>query len=371
MSAPFKVVPVRSSSSRPGFTLIELLVVIAIIGILVGLLFPAVQAVRRGVFQNTVSTDIEQISAAVEQFKMDYGHFPSDFTEFLAADGTALGFFDPIDSTLYPQFAGVTVQTRLEQILRRISPSHNESSQEPTQTTNISRLQYWWENVGVILAENTIGTVAPYDTRFHRTRGPQVALWFWLTQLYNDAQFPLTGARRGLTSPDSQFVISEREVFFDFGPTTLQQISSVAYPTRNGTVLANGNNAYQIFRSMQRDSDSPMVYFHHNSYGSAGVDFDYEYLPASEDSSNFAAALIVRPDFDGDNTTTEFFAPTEYQIFTPGYSESFGNFNLNVHTPTNPDDIERINNADFNESLDNLTNFAEGRIDAFLDQVAN
>jgi prepilin-type N-terminal cleavage/methylation domain-containing protein len=58
------------------FTLIELLVVIAIIGILVGLLFPALKAVQNQARSTQAKNDLTQIVNAVNAFYTDYGLYP-------------------------------------------------------------------------------------------------------------------------------------------------------------------------------------------------------------------------------------------------------------------------------------------------------
>ena len=65
------------SNSRPaGFTLVELLVVIAIIGILVGMLLPAVQQVRESARRSACLNNIRQISLATQNFESAQGFIP-------------------------------------------------------------------------------------------------------------------------------------------------------------------------------------------------------------------------------------------------------------------------------------------------------
>lgn len=71
-------------SSRPraprAFTLIELLIVIAIIGILMSLLFPAVNSAIDAARKAQAKNDAVQIATAVTAFEAEYGRLPTNAT---------------------------------------------------------------------------------------------------------------------------------------------------------------------------------------------------------------------------------------------------------------------------------------------------
>ena len=97
----------KTSGPRAGFTLIELLVVIALIGILAGLLVPAVGSVMRRVRITSVRTEISQLESAIARFRANYNMDP------------------PSSITLYEAVAGWDGDANSKALVRQMWPQFN------------------------------------------------------------------------------------------------------------------------------------------------------------------------------------------------------------------------------------------------------
>ncbi|MEO8714209.1 MAG: type II secretion system major pseudopilin GspG [Acetobacteraceae bacterium] len=67
----------RDGAADAGFTLLEILVVVAILGLLIGLVAPAVLRQLGGARESIAHQSIERIGSVLDLYKLDVGAYPS------------------------------------------------------------------------------------------------------------------------------------------------------------------------------------------------------------------------------------------------------------------------------------------------------
>lgn len=101
----------RPFHSRSGFTLVELLVVIAIIGVIVGMLLPAVQSARAAARRMSCTNNLRQFGLAMLAHEAARGHFPpTDAPSIRTTPG--LGW--SLHARLLPYAEGTTLSDRFD-----------------------------------------------------------------------------------------------------------------------------------------------------------------------------------------------------------------------------------------------------------------
>ncbi len=302
---------IRRHTRARGFTLVEMLVVIGIIGVLVGLLLPAVMSGINSARRAQIALEIAQLDQALQAYKNKFGDFP-------------------------PSLRGETGYNNFLRHVRKCYP--NIDSGHLSLVSDAI-----WPNRKAMTPE--------YDT-VRLDEGE--ALTFWLSRVDNDPRQPF----KALLG----FTLSSRIVLFEFDERRLVW-DSADDADDDGTVKYNsaGDTVDVDYPSYRAPYSRDTCYIHIDarSYSYYGNNSDSKYAAKAESGSlgytrPYAATAT--------STSVTFVNPTTFQIICAGQDGAFGDdlpynaMNVGVNYKVFPNGTRY-----YEDDKDNMTNFSEGR----------
>jgi prepilin-type N-terminal cleavage/methylation domain-containing protein len=120
----------RNKRTRSAFTLVELLVVIAIIGVLVGLLLPAIQNSREASRRTGCSNNLRQIGLAIAGFQVAKTVYPASNTDVLNnwdVEGDVANH--SWGSVILPYVEMRNLETKIDYTLSAMNPKNRAAAQ--------------------------------------------------------------------------------------------------------------------------------------------------------------------------------------------------------------------------------------------------
>ncbi|TWT46816.1 type II secretion system protein [Botrimarina hoheduenensis] len=177
-------------SSR-AFTLVELLVVIAIIGALVALLLPAVNAARAAAKRAAINAQINQLDAAIEDYKNNLGSYPPN-AQILVNSTQGVSEFRPLTP---PQLDEQKVLDNFRRHLKKAFPKHRE----PAALINAL--------CGFLPNGTAADTSSTNPATLYGGMTAAEGLVFWMGGFSEDPKYPISGAKgpsyslQGLSNP--------------------------------------------------------------------------------------------------------------------------------------------------------------------------
>jgi prepilin-type N-terminal cleavage/methylation domain-containing protein len=301
---------------RKGFTLVEILVAITVITILGGLLLAGLFPALRRAKEAAIIWEMSQIEMAIEQFHTNHQIYPPSFLQFHAI----------ADNNLR--------RAEIKRFLNRISPNHSESD---------GRIDQWWLERGRFI-----------DPR----RGDDLV--FWLSGLFKNKQFPLTGSANGDMPLAYSLEASgeDRNILYNFKPAQLFQ-----FPLQ-------GVASY----SQEKDNLAPFVYIDAPNYlrnmaGPIGPVPERVFMGYWQRGQNDPTPDAMPTPMEIANGTVVFPNPTTFQLIVRGIDRQTGDGIEDIAASLRivGRNVRRATLYD----QDNLSNFANGRIDSYVNSISD